>query len=152
MEKLIFDDGLLRLDVNGNGLLIFNPSDLNLYHRFTELPKKMVELENNYKKLATVISADASEQDAVTSALGQLRQIDIDVKKELARVFGEQNDFDALFAGINLMSVAKNGERIITNFLNAITPYIEKGVSKYAKDSAAVAVAQAKAARAKRQK
>lgn len=152
MEKLIFDDGFLRLDVNGNGLLIFNPSDLNLYHRFTELPKKMVELETNYKKLATVISADASEQDAVTSALGQLRQIDMDVKKELARVFGEQNDFDALFAGINLMSVAKNGERVITNFLNAITPYIEKGVSKYAKDSAAVAVAQAKAARAKRQK
>lgn len=152
MEKLIFDDGLLRLDVNGNGLLIFNPSDLNLYHRFTELPKKMVELENNYKKLATVISADASEQDAVTSALGQLRQIDMDVKKELARVFGEQNDFDALFAGVNIMSVAKNGERIITNFLNAITSYIEKGVSKYAKDSAAVAVAQAKAARAKRQK
>lgn len=152
MEKLIFDDGLLRLDVNGNGLLIFNPSDLNLYHRFTELPRKMLELETNYKKLATVISEDANEEETISSALGQLRQIDMDVKKELARVFGEQNDFDALFAGINLMSVAKNGERVITNFLDAITPYIEKGVSKYAKDSAAIAVAQAKAARAKRQK
>lgn len=152
MEKLIFDDGLLRLDVNGNGILMFNPSDLNLYHRFTELPKKIVELENNYKKLATVISEDANEEETISSALGQLRQIDVAVKKELGRVFGEQNDFDALFAGINLMSVAKNGERVIANFLNAITPYIEKGVSKYAKDSAAIAVAQAKAARAKRQK
>jgi hypothetical protein len=152
MEKLIFDDGLLRLDVNGNGILMFNPSDLNLYHRFTELPKKMVELENNYKKLATVISEDANEEETISSALGQLRQIDVAVKKELGRVFGEQNDFDALFAGVNLMSVAKNGERVITNFLNAISPYIEKGVSKYAKDSAAMAVAQAKAARAKRQK
>jgi hypothetical protein len=152
MEKLIFDDGLLRLDVNGNGILMFNPSDLNLYHRFTELPKKMVELENNYKKLATVISEDANEEETISSALGQLRQIDVAVKKELGRVFGEQNDFDDLFAGVNLMSVAKNGERVITNFLNAISPYIEKGVSKYAKDSAAMAVAQAKAARAKRQK
>lgn len=152
MEKLIFDDGLLRLDVNGNGILMFNPSDLNLYHRFTELPKKMLELESNYKKLATVISEDANEEETISSALGQLRQIDVAVKKELGRVFGEQNDFDALFAGVNLMSVAKNGERVITNFLNAISPYIEKGVSKYAKDSAAIAVAQAKVARAKRQK
>ena len=50
------------------------------------------------------------------------------------------------------MAMGNNGQRIITNFLNALLPYMEAGIKRHMKDSASDAVAKAKTARAKRGK
>ncbi len=157
-EKLVFDDGFVRLDVNGNGILSFAPSDFNLYQRFCSFLEELPSIEAQYKSGVEdvgVVSENASETEQLEAAgkvLSKAREIDLTIKKKLGTVFGGSNDFDQLLGGVNLMSWAGNGERVITNFLTAITPYLDKGVKRYMKDAAAVAVAEAKKNRASRPK
>lgn len=152
-EKLIFDDGILRLDVNGNGLLCFNPSDFNVYQRFCALVKELPKLEEQYKAEVEQMPEDASEGEIIELAgreLDRAKEIDAAVKQKLSGVFGTNNDFDKLLGGVNLMAFGSNGERIITNLLNALTPYLEDGVKKHMDDAAAEAVEEAKLNRAQR--
>lgn len=157
-EKLVFDDGLVRLDVNGNGILCFAPGDFNLYQRFCAFLKELPEIEAQYKSIVEDVgpvpeNATETEQlDAAGKVFDKALEIDIAVKKKLGAVFGKENDIDRLLGGVNLMSWAGNGERVITNFLDAITPYLEKGVKRYMKDAASGAVANAKKNRANRPK
>lgn len=152
-EKLIFDDGILRLDVNGNGLLCFNPSDFNVYQRFCALVKELPKLEEQYRTEVEQIPEDAAECEIIELAgreLDRAKEIDAAIKQKLSGVFGANNDFDQLLSGVNLMAFGSNGERIITNLLNALTPYLEEGVKKHMKDAAADAVEEAKLNRAQR--
>lgn len=59
-------------------------------------------------------------------------------------MFGEENDFDSILSGANVMAVASNGELVITNFLDAMVPVVEDGVKTYAKMEAQKAVQEAK--------
>lgn len=152
-EKLIFDDGVKRIDVNGNGLLCFNPGDLNVYQRLCSLLRELPDLEEKYKIHVEDPEDDTAPGEAVAlvgSALDHAREIDAELKRRLSWVFGSTNDFDKLLGGVNLMSPAGNGQRVITNFLAAITPYLEEGIRKHAKDAAAEAVAKAQQERAQR--
>lgn len=157
-EKLVFDDGLVHLDVNGNGVLSFAPSDFNLYQRFCSFLKELPAIEEQYKsgvediKAAPENASEAEQLEAAGKVLDKAREIDLTIKKKLGAVFGGTNDFDQLLGGVNLMSWAGNGERVITNFLNAITPYLDKGVKKYMQAAAAGAVETAKKNRANRSK
>lgn len=155
-EKLVFDDGLVRLNVNDNGILCFAPGDFNLYQRFCSFLKELPEIEAQYKSGVEDVGAvpenasEAEQLEAAGKVLDKAREIDLTIKKRLGAVFGGTNDFDQLLGGVNLMSWAGNGERVITNFLNAITPYLDNGVKRYMKDAAAGAVEKAKQNRAKR--
>ena len=152
-QKLTFDDGILRLDVNGNGLLCFNPSDFNVYQRFCALVKELPKLEEQYKTEVEQIPEDASEGEIIELAgkeLDRAKEIDAAIKRKLSEVFGTSNNFDHLLGGVNLMAFGSNGERVITNLLNALTPYLEEGVKKHMKDAAADAVEEAKQNRAQR--
>lgn len=130
-QILNFDDGLLRLNINDNGLLIFNPTDLNVYERFLALSRELPELEKQYA--AEVEQTDEEEDgvELVGRELARAKEIDAEIKRRLNTVFGGGNDFDKLLGGVNLMAFGGNGERIITNLLNALTPYIEEGVKKH---------------------
>lgn len=133
-QKLIVDDGLVRLDINGNGTLKFNPSDFNVYERFYALTKELPEIE---KKYAAEVEAlpDGSEHEQIMELTGReltrAKEIDKEVKDKLSAAFGAGNDFDQLLGGVNIMAFGSNGERIITNLLNALLPYIEDGVKKH---------------------
>ena len=59
-------------------------------------------------------------------------------------MFGEENDFDSILSGANVMAVASNGELVITNFLDAMRPIVEDGVKTYAKMEAQKAVQEAR--------
>ena len=125
-KTLQFDDGLLRLDINGNGILTFNPSDFNVYQRFFGLLKELPELEKRY---AAEVEQPGSEDDSFALAgreLDRARELDREIKDKLGAAFGPGNDFDALLGGVNLMAVGNNGQRVITNLLNALAPYIEE--------------------------
>lgn len=143
MRELNFDSGIVEYRVNGKATLSFNRSDPNLYNRMQDLSSKLAAIDSDLKK----------EKDAADDGLALMKILsayDKRIKVELSFVFGEQNDFDAIFEGQNVMSIAGNGQLLITNFLDAIRPVIESGVKEYAKLEAANAVAQAKRERANR--
>lgn len=143
MRELNFDSGIVEYRVNGKATLSFNRSDPNLYNRMQELNGKLAAIDSDLKK----------EKDAAEGGLALVKLFsayDKRIKAELSFVFGEQNDFDAIFEGQNVLSIAGNGKFLITNFIEALQPIIESGVKEYAKLEAANAVAQAKRERANR--
>lgn len=143
MRELNFDSGIVEYRVNGKATLSFNRSDPNLYNRMQDLSSKLAAIDSDLKK----------EKDAADDGLALMKILsayDKRIKAELSFVFGEQNDFDAIFEGQNVLSIAGNGKFLITNFIEALQPIIESGVKEYAKLEAANAVAQAKRERANR--
>lgn len=151
-QKLILDDGILELDINGRGLLRFNASDFNLYQRFLTLVKELPGLEKEY---AETVEQETGPEEGDELALAgvfmdKAKAQDRKLKDKLAWVFGPGNDFDLLLDGVNLMAFGRNGQRVITNLLNALLPYLDKGMQQHRKDEAAEAVAQANANRAQR--
>ena len=143
MRELNFDSGIVEYRVNGKATLSFNRSDPNLYNRMQEPNGKLAAIDSDLKK----------EKDAAEDGLALVKLFsayDKRIKAELSFVFGEQNDFNAIFEGQNVLSIAGNGKFLITNFIEALQPIIESGVKEYAKLEAANAVAQAKRERANR--
>lgn len=120
MEKISFDSGIRQFQLNGKGILRFNPSDPNLYERFTQAGEKILDIEKN-------LLENAGEE----RPLKVLAQADREMKKLLSWVFGEENDFDQLLEGVNVLAVAANGQQVITNLLAALEPVIAEGVKNY---------------------
>lgn len=146
-EKLVIDNGLLELEINNNGVLRFNASDPNVYKRFYDLAEELPKLEEKYRAEVEAQGGDTAESGVV---VGKMYEIDADIKSRLNKVFGPENDFDQLLGGVNLMAFGRNGERVITNLLSALKPYMESGAEKHMKDRAEEAVAEAKMNRAQR--
>lgn len=148
MQKLSIDTGIQEFQINNGGVLRFNPSDPNVYHRFMKTIHKVEDIEKNLVEQAKTLP----EQDSGPAVLNLLAKADRDTKAALTEAFGADNDFEQLLEGVNLMAVCENGERVVTNLLAALTPIIEKGVKRFYSDKANAAVAQAKANRAQRRK
>lgn len=129
--KITIDTGVKEYEINGNGVLRFNPSDPNLYKRFMSLSSDVGVMEEEVK--------NADE----TNALDIMEKYDRRIKEKLSYVFGTGNDFDKLLGGVNVMAVSGTGELVITNVLNALRPLIEDGIKEYAKATAAKAVRDA---------
>ena len=144
MERISFDSGLKEYEVGG-GILSFNPSDPNVYTRFMDATDKLRTIEDNLVNKAK--EADGSGE----AVLRLLTEADTEAKQVLSWVFGEHNDFDKILQGANLLAVGTNGERILTNFLQALLPVIKSGAEACAKLKTDAAKAQARAERAKRQ-
>ncbi|MBQ5712360.1 MAG: hypothetical protein IIV61_07100 [Oscillospiraceae bacterium] len=143
MEKFVFDDGVREFQVNGGGVLRFNPGDMNLYGRFLEAAEKIRTVETELV---------AAGQQALDGA-GVLRlmvEADRKLKDILGWVFGEGNDLDAVLGGVNLLAVAGNGERVIVNLMTAVRPVLEAGAKACVRAQVDRAVEDAEAERARR--
>lgn len=148
MEKLIVDIGLREYKVN-NGVLRFNPADPNVYARFVAAADKFVEIERRMvAKAEELDGSDAGQNGA--ELLKLMETADREIKTLLGAVFGQQNDFDSILGGVNVMAVASNGERVITNFVAAIAPILTEGAQKCARDQAKDAAAKLSPNRAQR--
>lgn len=134
MEKLTFDAGVKSYRINGGGVLKFNPADPNLYQRFMDAVEKIKALEENLR-----------QKDA--DPLQQLCLADKKTKELLGWVFGGDNDFDQLLGGVNLLAVASNGQRVITNLLQALLPVLTQGAELCAGAQVQAAKAKARARR-----
>ena len=141
MEKIVFDTGIKEFEVNNGGVLRFNPSDPNVYARFMDLTSEIAKIEKDMAKRAEKLEND-SEEKRGSGALKIMRDADTKVKQLLAEVFGGENDFGKLFEGVNLMAVAGNGERVVTNFFTAIEPIMVSGVKACVSDEVAAAKAE----------
>lgn len=143
MEKIKFDNGMKSYRLGDGGVLRFNPGDPNLYARFLEAVRKIQALEEDLGKQA----ASAQEQDGI-STVQLMAQADRQMKEVLGWVFGPGNDFDQLLGGVNLLAVAGNGERVVTNLFAALEPILVAGAERCAQDHTDAAVAKARARRA----
>ena len=140
MEKLQFDSGVKSFRINGGGVLRFHPGDPNLYSRFLEAVDKFKALEQELTQCCAKEKADI---------LHVLEDADGKMKKLLNWVFGGDNDFHKLLEGVNLLAVADNGERVITNLLQALEPVLLEGARRCAGQQAKAAVEKANARRSK---
>lgn len=149
MEALKLNTGIREFKINERGVLRFNPSDPSIYSRFMEAGEKIQALESKMIEDAKKLNTESDDNHG-TLVLKMLTDTDREVKKILADVFGNGNDFDEILEGVNLMAVGTNGERIITNFLNAIAPIFQEGIESFVKQSTDNAVQQAQQNRATR--
>lgn len=117
----------------------------NLYQRFLDAQKEIAEME---AALTEKGRAMQQEEQPGEAAVRIMSEADREVKRLLTRVFGSGNDFDAILGGINLMAVASNGERVITNLMAALVPVIQAGAESCAKQETRQAVDEARANRA----
>lgn len=136
MEKIQFDSGVKSYRINGKGVLRFHPGDPNLYTRFLEAAEKFRAVEQEL----TAVSQESNVLSAMHAADQKMKQI-------LNWVFGADNDFDRILEGVNLLAVSDNGERIITNLLQALEPVLLDGAKRCADVKTAEAVRKAQARR-----
>lgn len=121
-------------------MLRFHPGDPNLYSRFLEAVDKFKALEQELTQACAKEEADI---------LRVLEDADGKMKKLLNWVFGGDNDFHKLLDGVNLLAVADNGERVITNLMQALEPVLLEGARRCAGQQAKAAVEKANARRSK---
>ena len=151
MEKLIISTGLKRYEVNDSGAIFsFNPNDANLFARFLRMREKIGQIGDALNKTRESLDLDKPE-DLEKSAF-VLEDADKQCKQALTECFGNSNDFDAIFDGTNAFSLTDTGECVVTNFIIAITPIIEKETQAYAREKAKRQAAKAKQNKAKRSK
>ena len=125
MEQLVLDIGIKEYKINGKGVLRFNPSDPNVYARFMDMVPKIHDIEQEMNAKASQI--DRKAEDAGKKIVQFMQETDSRVKAVLKEIFGSENDFEEILEGVNLMAVATNGERVITNLMDALLPEMEAG-------------------------
>lgn len=140
MEKIQFDSGMRSYRINDAGVLRFNPADPNVYTRFLEAVEKLREVE---KKLTR------EETGSAEKLLQCMSRADREMKEILSWVFGSHNDFAALLEGVNLLAVAGNGERVVTNLFAALEPVLTEGAKRCAAEQTQAAVEKARERRSK---
>ena len=141
MKKLTFDNGLQEVRIGG-GVLRFNPQDPNLFVRFEQAGEKLRAVEADMVSKARSVGEDSNQVARI------LHDGDRQMKQILDWVFGAGNDFDAILQGVNLLAVAGNGERVVTNLFAALEPVLVEGAKGCAQARAAAAAAKAQNRRA----
>ena len=124
MEKIQFDAGQRSYRINGGGILRFNPCDPNVYNRFLEAVEKLEAVEADLTRQA--------EEKGSEEVIKLLAAADEKMKNILNWVFGGDNDFHKLLGGVNLLAVAANGERVVTNLFAALEPVLISGAKQCA--------------------
>lgn len=142
MEKISFDSGVKSYKINGTGVLRFNPGDPNVYARFLEAADKLQTVETALiEEAKTLPEADGA------GVVQLLSRADRQMKEILGWIFGQENDFEKILGGVNLLAVADNGQRVVTNLLEALQPILVEGAERCAREKVDAAVQKAKARR-----
>ena len=131
MEKIQFDSGIRSYRINGGEVLRFNPGDPNLYARFMDAVEKLQRVEEELTQIPETAQAE--------EILKRMSQADEKMKEILNGVFGADNDFKKILKGVNLLAVADNGQRVVTNLFEALEPVLVEGARRCAGDLAAKA-------------
>ena len=115
MQTLQIDTGVEEFEVNGRGVLRFNPGDPNLYHRFFDLREQLAELEADLTRRTKALEETPDAGARTAGELVLLAEYDRRIKTMLGEVFGKHNDFDALLDGVNLAGLGGNGRPVVQN-------------------------------------
>lgn len=145
--KITFDTGVKEFEINNNGVLRFNPGDPNVYARFFDAAEQIQSIEEELEAKGKSLDGDEASGE---KAIRFIQEADKKVKELLGQVFGHGNDFDKLLGGVNILAVAGNGERVVTNLMHALLPIVEQGAKRCFEQKVETAVGKAKGNRAAR--
>ena len=145
MEQIRFDSGMKKYRINGNGVLEFNPRDPNLFARFLEATEKIRDIETALTQQASAIAPESAGEET----LRLMAEADRKMKNLLGEIFGSHNDFHAILQGVNLLAVAENGQRVVTNLFSALEPILLEGAKVCTGEAKAQAVEKARVRRSK---
>lgn len=145
MEQIRFDSGMKKYRINGNGVLEFNPRDPNLFARFLEATEKIRDIEKALTQQASAIAPESAGEET----LRLMAEADRKMKNLLGEIFGSHNDFHAILQGVNLLAVAENGQRVVTNLFSALEPILLEGAKVCTGEAKAQAVEKARVRRSK---
>ena len=133
MKTIAFDTGIEEFQLQGGGVLRFNPGDPNLYARFLEAEAELQALETEFSRQLEGLT-DTQRAEAVVKLTAETDQ---KVKALLNRVFGGDNDFDKALGGVNLLAVTADGQRVAEKLLGALEAILTEGAARFAADKAA---------------
>lgn len=149
MHTLQVDTGVEEYEINGRGVLRFNPGDPNVYRRFFDLREQLAALEEDLARRSAALEGRPAPERAAAE-LDLLAEYDRRIKAMLGEVFGPGNDLDALLEGVNLAGLGANGRPVVQNLLEALAPVLQQGAQATLQATARAAAEQAEAARAAR--
>ena len=132
MENLVFDSGIKEYRINERGVLRFNPSDPNVYGRFLDAMGKIKNVEKQMTSKAQTLEAKKNDPETGAAIIRIMVEADQKMKKILNDIFGGENDFNEILEGVNLMAVARNGRRVVSNLIDALMPIMEEGAKSCA--------------------
>lgn len=133
MKMIAFDTGIEEFQLQGGGVLRFNPGDPNLYARFLEAESQLQALEKEFaSQLEGLSGNDRAEMIVKLTA-----RTDKKVKDLLNQVFGGDNDFDKALGGVNLLAVTADGQRVAEKLLGALEEILTRGAARFAAEKAA---------------
>ncbi len=141
MERIKFDNGVKEYRLGSGGVLRFNPGDPNLYARFLEAVERISLVEKE------MVNAADREEPTGAALVKLLQEADQKMKNILSWVFGQDNDFDKILGGVNLLAVGANGNRVVTNLFEVLQPILIAGAESCAKEKVEQALGKAKARR-----
>lgn len=130
MEILNLDLGIREYRLTEKGVLRFNPTDPNLYDRFLNAEEAIRKVEQESAEQANAAGNDAEIAGEV--AIRIMAAADRKMKDILNGVYGHGNDFHAILEDVNLLAVGSNGNRIISNIMDVLTPIMEAGAKSFA--------------------
>ena len=110
MKKLRLDSGVETYSLPGGGVLRFNPADPALHLRLERL------------------------QTQTENLTGTVEEVDRQVKNLLNQVLGPGNDLDKALGGVSLFAVTQNGNTVLQNLLDALTPIFQEGAERCAQN------------------
>ena len=152
MQKLVFDSGVKEYRLGDAGVLRFNPGDPNVYARFMAAMDKLPEIEERLVEKAKRLEKSDGAEPNGEEVLKLMEEADREVKQLLNNVFGGGNDFDEILGGVNLLAVANNGERVVTNLIAALQPVMVSGAERMTQQKVDAAVEKARQNRAQRRR
>lgn len=129
MEILNLDLGIKEYQLTEKGVLRFNPSDPNVFNRFLDADNQIRAVESEMAAKAKAVPVSA--ENAGEMAIRIMHEADAKIKDILNGVFGHGNNFHAILDDVNLMAVGSNGQRIINNLLDVLSPIMEQGAKSF---------------------
>jgi len=123
MQNLSFDDGSIKLAMQGdpNRLLVFNPTDYNLAAKFYKLVENSEIKSKEIQEKAKPVDSSGEQKEVISF----FEETDHYFKGELDKVFGEGSS-KIIFADVNVMSTASNGDFVLSNFLMSLYPHFQR--------------------------
>jgi len=132
MNNLDFDDGFQQISIKNdmNRLIRWNPTDVNFVDRWMVFQtyvdgalKKRISEVRNQLELDKSTGTDTYNQGDIT-----------ELGKEINQRLNEVFDFDVVavaFQGANPLSPIANGNLLFINFIDALTPIIQKSIKNF---------------------
>lgn len=126
MQSLNFNDGLIRLAINGdeNRIITINPTDFGLLSRYKEVEPKINALAQTYEN-----TSEIGDEESIKI----LSELDKKTREFIDYIVGSPVS-EIVFGNANCLSVT-GGSPIYENFLNAYISYLEPIIKEEVKKS-----------------